>query len=114
MNPKGEFDTVDTGQLFTWEALSAMGGASLLTYFVVQYTKSLIDRFAARWLPTDLYAVIVASLILLTAQLALGANPTDWRVYVLAVANGFLVAAAAGQMQRKAVEPPGQKGDDTK
>jgi len=95
------------GQLFTWEALSAMGGASLLTFFVVQYTKSLIDRFAARWLPTDLYAVIVASLILITAQLALGADPADWRVYVLSVANGFLVAAAAGQMHRKAVDPPG-------
>jgi len=98
---------LDTDQLFTWEALSAMGGASLLTYFVVQYTKGLIDRIAS-WLPTDLYAVIVASLILLTAQLALGADPADWRVYLLAVANGFLVAAAAGQMQRKAVEPPGQ------
>jgi hypothetical protein len=101
-------------QLFTWEALSAMGGASLLTYFVVQYTKGLIDRLAARWLPTDLYAVIVAGAVLITAQLALGADPADWRVYVLAIANGFLVAAAAGQMQRKAVEPPGQKGDDTK
>ncbi|OUM85678.1 MAG: hypothetical protein BAA01_09425 [Bacillus thermozeamaize] len=98
---------MDTGQLFTWEALATMGGASLLTYFVVQYTKSLIDRFAAGWLPTDLYAVIVASIILVTAQLALGANPADWRVYVLAGANGFLVAAAAGQMQRKAIEPPG-------
>jgi len=95
-------------QLFTWEALSAMGGASLLTFFVVQYTKSSIDRFAARWLPTDLYAVFVASAILITAQLALGANPADWRVYMLAIANGFLVAATAGQMQRKAVEPPGQ------
>ena len=95
-------------QLFAWEALSAMGGASLLTYFVVQYTKSYIDRFAARWLPTDLYAVFVASAILITAQLALGANPADWRVYMLAIANGFLVAATAGQMQRKAVEPPGQ------
>jgi len=103
---------VETGQLFTWEALSAMGGASLLTYFVVQYTKSLIDRFASKWLPTDLYAVIVASLILLTAQLALGADPADWRVYVLAVANGFLVAAAAGQMHAKALNPPGRKEDD--
>src|SRR5690606_29392413 len=102
---------METGQLFTWEALATMGGASLLTFFVVQYTKGIVDRFAARWLPTDLYAVIVAGLILLTAQLALGANPADWRVYVLAVANGFLVAAAAGQMQRKAIEPPGQKGD---
>lgn len=100
-------------QLFTWEALSAMGGASLLTYFIVQYTKSIVDRIASRWLPTDLYAVIVASLILLTAQLALGADPADWRVYLLAMANGFLVAAAAGQMQRKAVEPPGQKGGET-
>jgi hypothetical protein len=95
-------------QLFTWEALSAMGGASLLTYFIVQYTKSIVDRIASRWLPTDLYAVIVAGVILLTAQLALGADPADWRVYLLAAANGFLVAAAAGQMQRKAVEPPGQ------
>ena len=103
---------METGQLFTWEALATMGGASLLTYFVVQYTKGLIDRLAARWLPTDLYAVIVASIILVTAQLAIGANPADWRVYLLSLANGFLVAAAAGQMQRKAVDPPGQKGDD--
>ncbi len=29
---------------FTWEALSAMGGASLLTFFIVQYTKVLADR----------------------------------------------------------------------
>lgn len=94
------------GQLFTWEALSAMGGASLLTYFIVQYTKSYIDRIAARWLPTDLYAVVIASAILLIAQLALDADPGDWRVYMLSIANGFLIAATAGQMQRKAVEPP--------
>jgi divalent metal cation (Fe/Co/Zn/Cd) transporter len=100
------------GQLFTWEALSAMGGASLLTYFVVQYTKELIDRFAARWLPTDLYAVLVASVILLLSQLALGADPGDWRVYVLALANAFLVAAAAGQLQRKAIELPGKSEAD--
>lgn len=103
------------GQLFTWEALATMGGASLLTYFVVQYTKGLVDRWLARRLPTDLYAVIVASLILVTAQLALGANSSDWRVYALAVANGFLVAAAAGQIARKAVEPPGRarEGNDS-
>ena len=99
------------GQLFTWEALSAMGGASLLTFFVVQYTKVLVDRFA-KWLPTDLYAVLVAFIILVLAQLALGADGNDWRIYVLSLANGFLVAAAAGQMQRKSLEPPGQKGDD--
>jgi hypothetical protein len=99
------------GQLFTWEALSAMGGASLLTFFVVQYTKVLVDRFAS-WLPTDLYAVFVAFIVLLLAQLALGADAGDWRIYVLSLANGFLVAAAAGQMQRKAVDPPGKSEAD--
>lgn len=95
------------GQLFTWESLAALGGASLLTYFVVQYTKGLIDRLTGKRVPTDLYSVLVASLILMTSQLALGAHPGDWRLYLLSVANGFLVAAAAGQIQRKAVEPPG-------
>lgn len=97
------------GQLFTWEALSAMGGASLLTFFIVQYTKSLVDRIAGG-LPTDLYAVLIAFIVLLMAQLALGGNAGDWRIYALAFANGFLVAAAAGQMQRKSVEPPQLKG----
>ncbi|WP_080839963.1 hypothetical protein [Cohnella massiliensis] len=97
------------GQLFTWVALSTMGGASLLTFFIVQYTKSLVDRFS-RGLPTDLYAVMIASIILLTAQLALGGDASDWRIYALAFANGFLVAAAAGQIQRKSVDPPQLKG----
>ncbi|REK68014.1 MAG: hypothetical protein C6P35_03330 [Cohnella sp.] len=105
---------MESGQLFTWQALSAMGGASLLTYLIVQYTKGLIDRFA-RWLPTDLYAVVIATAILTAAQLAVGADGGDWRIYALALANGFLVAAAAGQMQNKALNPPGAagKGDVT-
>jgi hypothetical protein len=98
------------GQLFTWVALTAMGGASLLTFFVVQYTKGLLDLFAPK-LPTDLYAVIVSFAILTLAQLATGANGLDWRIYVLSLANGFLVAAAAGQMQNKALNPPGTKKD---
>ncbi|RAV18845.1 hypothetical protein [Paenibacillus contaminans] len=94
-------------QLFTWEALSAMGGASLLTFFIVQYTKKLMDRIAPG-LPTDVYAVIVAFFVLIMAQLAVGANAADWRVYGLAFANAFLIAAAAGQMQYKAIRPPGK------
>ncbi len=96
------------GQLFTWEALSAMGGASLLTFFIVQYTKILVDRVAPK-LPTDLYAVIVATIVLVLSQLALGADGLDWRIYVLSIANGFIIAAAAGQMQRKAIDAPGEK-----
>jgi len=99
---------METGQLFTWGALGTMAGASLLVYFVVQYTKGLIDRFARR-LPTDVYAVVVAWIVLVLAQLAVDSSAArDWRVYALALANGFLVAAAAGQMQHKAINPPGE------
>lgn len=97
------------GQLFTWQALSAMGGASLLTFMVVQYTKVLVDRWA-KWLPTDVYAVSVAWIVLTVAQVAAGATWTDWRLYVLSLANAFLVAAAAGQLHNKALTPPGAKG----
>lgn len=85
---------------FTWEALSAMGGASLLTFFVVQYTKSMTR------MQTDRYAVVVAYVILLAAQFATGASVANWRVYFLTFANSFLVAAAAGQMHNKVVNPP--------
>ncbi|WP_240353122.1 hypothetical protein [Cohnella algarum] len=100
-------------QLFTWSALGTMAGASVFVYFVVQYTKGLVDRFVS-WLPTDLYAVIVAWLVLTLAQLAVDSSSAgDWRVYALAVANAFLVAAAAGQMQNKALNPPGASAADT-
>lgn len=99
---------MDTGSLFTWEALSAMGGASLVTFFIVQYTKTLVDSVFPK-LATDLYAVIVAFMVLVSAQLAMGANGADWRVYCLSMFNAFLVAAAAGQMQNKALRPPGKK-----
>ncbi len=82
-----------------------MGGASLLTFFIVQYTKGLIERFFP-W-PTDYYAVMVAFGVLLIAQLAVGADGTDWRLYALTFANAFLVSAAAAQMQSKSLHPPG-------
>lgn len=85
--------------LFTWEALSTLAGASLLTFLVVGYTKRLVDRFWP-W-GTDLYAVCVGALVLTTAQLATGVNPADWRIYPLSLANGFLVAAAAGKLADK-------------
>lgn len=104
-------------QLFTWETLGTLSGAAVLTFFIVQYTKTLFDRIS-RGLPTDLYAVIVAFIVLLIAQIALGADPTDWRIYPLAFANGFLVSAAAAQIQFKSLNPPtlktkGSAQDDT-
>lgn len=96
------------GQFFTWEALSAIGGASLLTFYVVQFTKNLVK------IPTDFYAVAVAYLVLLATQFALGAGYADWKVYVLTFANSFLVASAAAQIQAKSVAPPagGTKSDE--
>jgi hypothetical protein len=95
-------------QLFTWAALLTIGGASLLTFYIVQYTKVLVDRLTARWgIPTDVYAVLIAWLVLLAAQFATGSPMGDWRIYFLAFANAFLVAAAAAQMQIKSINPPG-------
>ncbi|MBU7314037.1 hypothetical protein [Paenibacillus oleatilyticus] len=101
-------------QFFTWEALSAMGGASLLTFFFVQYFKSFLDRIFS--LPTDIFAVIVAFFVLLAAQFATGASAADWRVYGLTFANSFLVASAAAQIQNKSISPPrskSKKGETT-
>jgi formate hydrogenlyase subunit 4 len=93
------------GQLFTWVALLTIGGASLLTFYIVQYTKLLLDRY---WqLPTDVYAVAVAWLVLMVAQIATGTPWLDWRMWFLSLANAFIVAAAAGQIQNKSVNPPG-------
>lgn len=89
----------------------------MLTFFIVQYSKRMLDRFV--WFPTDLYAVIVAYIVLLAAQLAMGAKVADWRLYVLTFANAFLVAAAAAQIQDKSINPPGvvqrkEESDDGK
>jgi hypothetical protein len=97
--------------LLTFEALATLSGASLLTYLVVQYTKSLVDRVTGGRLPTDLYAVLVGAVVLLLAQLATGAGAADWRVYVLSLANGFLVAATAGKLNDAALRPPGRTPD---
>jgi hypothetical protein len=101
------------GQLFTWMALLTIGGASLLTFYIVQYTKMLVDRLTARWgIPTDVYAVLVAWIVLLAAQFATGGPMDDWRIYFLSFANAFLVAAAAAQMQIKSIHPPGGKTNE--
>jgi hypothetical protein len=94
------------GQFFTWEALSAIGGASLLTFYIVQYTKSFV-KFS-----TDIYAVGIAYIVLLAAQFATGASASDWRVYVLTFANSFLVSAAAAQIQNKSLNPPAAKSKE--
>jgi Na+-transporting NADH:ubiquinone oxidoreductase subunit NqrB len=99
-------------QLFTWDALAGMAGASLATFLFVQLTKSIMDRVAP-WLPTDLYAAFIAFAVLFMAAVKIGdADPLDWSVYVLSFFNGLLVWATAGKMYSVAVDPPkvGKKG----
>ncbi|CAI6086714.1 hypothetical protein [Cohnella sp. JJ-181] len=99
--------------LFSWDALATLAGASLLTSFITQYFKGLMDRWAPG-LPTDVFAVLIAWAVLSVAQIAAGAPAADWRLYILAFANAFLVAAAAGQMHNKALNPPGTTKTTTK
>ncbi len=89
--------------LFTFDALATLAGASLLTYLIVQNTKN--------WIPvaTGLYAVVIGAVVLTLAQLATGSNPSDWRIYVLSLFNGFLVAATAGKINDVALTPPAPK-----
>ncbi len=88
-------------RLFTVDTLATLGGASFLTYLVVAYTKAYIQK--ATGLTTDIYSVIVGFLVVILAQFAMGASPLNWVVYFLSTANGFLVAAAAGKMNDKAI-----------
>lgn len=94
---------MENGNLFTWTTLASLAGAASLTFLIVQYTKALIDRMFPG-LPTDLYAVVISTAILILAQLATGGSGMDWRLYALALANGFWVAATAGQMHQKVLE----------
>lgn len=89
-------------RLFTVETLATLGGASFLTYLVVAYTKTYVEKMLG--LTTDVYSVIVGFVVVLLAQFAMGASPLNWVVYFLSVANGFLVAAAAGKMNDKAID----------
>lgn len=88
--------------LFTWETLATLAGASGVTYLVVAYTKKIVDQVKVfKFIGTDLYAVIIGFLVLLGATAANGA-PLNWSNVVLAFLNGFLVAATSGKMNDKA------------
>ncbi len=89
-------------QLLTFEALATLGGAAFLTFIIVAYTKAIVQQKLG--LPTDLYAVIVSTTIVILTQVGLGAATNDWRLYFLAMANGFLVALEAGKMNDKTVQ----------
>jgi hypothetical protein len=93
------------GQLFTWDTLGTISGAALFLFFFVQYTKALVDKYL-KFLPTDIYVILVAWAILMITQLARGSNMLDWRLYALAFANAFIVASTSSHMLQKSLNPP--------
>lgn len=88
--------------LFTWQSLITLGGAAMLTFLIVLYTARVVDR----WWPwgTDLYAAVWGLIVLTVANLAMGADPLDWRLYALSFFNAFLVAATAGKLRDKSID----------
>ena len=93
---------IDVDNLFTWDVLGTLAGAAAITYLIVAYTKRLIDKFWPDALGTDIYATIIGFLVLLAATAANGQDIT-WSAVMLALFNGFLVAAASGKMSDKAI-----------
>jgi hypothetical protein len=90
------------GNLFTWEALGTLAGAAAVTFLIVAYTKRAVDTFWPKALGTDLYAVLIGFFVLVAATAALG-RPLNWASIVLALFNGFLIAATSGKMNDKAI-----------
>lgn len=87
--------------LFSWEALVTLSGASMLTFLITLYTRRVVEGWW-KW-GTDFYAVLWGFIILTIANLAMGVDPANWRLYVMAFFNSFLIAAAAGKLNDKAI-----------
>lgn len=92
--------------LFTFENLGTIGGASLLCFLIVAYTKGFIEEIAA-WIPTNVYSLFIATCILVLVQL--NNNPDAlflWQTYFLSLANGILVSATASHTDQMAKRFP--------
>ncbi|HWR60008.1 MAG TPA: hypothetical protein VN580_00265 [Clostridia bacterium] len=92
-------------KLFTWEAIATLTGSATLVYFIVAYTKRPMDKLLPKLmkvLGTDLYAVFWAFIVLMIATTVI-LGGLSWASAALAFFNAFIVAAAAGKMNDKAV-----------
>ena len=86
---------------FTWDSLATLASSSLLCFLIVSYTKRFVDPI---WKAgTDFYAVCVGTIIVLVTSAAQGESFTAANV-LLAVFNGFLVAATAGKLNDKVLK----------
>lgn len=85
----------------SWDSIFTLAGATTIVYLWVMYTKTRVP------LSTELYAWLVATLVLNAALWALG----QWSIQaaVLAFLNALLVAAATGKMNDKAISEDAKK-----
>ena len=93
------------GELFTWDNLKTISGSALFVFLFVQYTKDFVLKFL-KIIPTDIYTVAVSFLVLFTTQAASGGDLTDWKLYVLAFFNAFIVASTSSHIYAKTKNPP--------
>ena len=91
-------------RLFTPEILATLAGAVIAVRLVVEYSKEFVDKWTEKRLPTFLYAVLMAYVVLYGAGAILGQLGNGmWFAHLF---NGFLVAVAAGVMKKP--DPPKQ------
>ncbi len=87
--------------------LTALGSQAVLVFLtqaIVGATKELVDRVTT--LPTLVYAWLVASLLTIMSQIALGQPAASWVTYFTGILNGIIIAFAAGKANDIAVQPP--------
>lgn len=101
--------------LLTWDTLATLAGASGIVLLIVGYTK----RFADNWtwvkkIGTDMYAVIISCIVIYSASIATN-FPNTWTMFIsqlgLCMFNAFVVAAAAGKMNDKAISTQKKEGE---
>lgn len=76
-------------ELFTWEMLATLAGATAAVFIFVQLTKG----FVPIWIPVRIYAWALAWGILTLAAFVLGSF--SWPIALLNLFNGAIVALTA-------------------
>ena len=89
---------MDDQTLFTLAYLGTFTGATVAVRYVVEYTKDHVRAWTQDRLPTNIYALLWAWVVLYSAHAALGMlGDGTWLTDFF---SGFVVAAAAGAMQK--------------
>lgn len=97
--------------MYDWNTLSTLAGASALAFLIVSYTKRWANTWWPKVLGTDLYVVFISLMILIATTLVLDSPPTASKI-ILALFNAFLVAATAGKMSDKSIKESQRKDGD--